>query len=86
LSKRWLPGAPLAAERKGRGQRQNTKAAQAERAERAAEKRTAIEAQRIEAEARRGKPRKQRSDKGTMRGPNKITKEKMAQAEAVTTK
>jgi len=33
----------------------------------------------LEAEGRRGKPRKVRADKGTPRGPNKVTKEKLAQ-------
>jgi hypothetical protein len=33
-----------------------------------------------------GRPRKVRADKGTTRGPNKITKDKLAQAEAATAK
>jgi len=67
-------------------QRQNTKAAQTARAARAAEKRAVIETQRQEAEARMGRPRKVRADKGVKRGPNKITKAKLKQAETVTTK
>jgi transposase len=86
LPQSTLPGAPPAAEPKGRGQRQNTKAAQAERAERAAEKRAVTEAQRLEAEARMGRLRKTRSDKGTKRGPSKVTKDKLAKAEAVPAK
>jgi hypothetical protein len=65
-----LPGAAPAAEPKGRGQRQNTKAAKAERAAGAAAKREAIAAQQAAAEARMGKPRKTRSDKGAKRGPH----------------
>jgi len=45
-----------------------------------------IETQRQEAEARMGRPRKVRADKGVKRGPNKITKAKLKQAETVTTK
>jgi hypothetical protein len=40
----------------------------------------------LEAEGRRGKPRKVRVDKGTKRGPSKVTKEKLAKAEAVPAK
>jgi transposase len=65
-----LPGAPAAPVPKGRGQRQNTKAAKLERAAKAAEKREALAAKQAAAEARRGKPRKTRSDKGTKRGPH----------------
>ncbi len=63
-----LPGAAPAAEPRGRGQRQNTQAAQAERAATAAAKRAALAAKRAEVEARRGRPRKVRSDKGVKRG------------------
>jgi transposase len=65
-----LPGAPPAAEPVGRGQRQNTKAAQAERAARAAAKREALAAKQAEAAARMGRPRKVRADKGMKRGPH----------------
>jgi transposase len=78
-----LPGAPPAAQPTGQGQLQNTKAAQAERAAKAAAKRAAIEAKRAEAEKRMGRPRKTRVDKGTHRGPNRITKEKQAQTKTV---
>jgi hypothetical protein len=71
LPQSTLPGAPPAARPKGRGQRQNTKAAQAERAAGATVKREAQAAKRAEAEARMGRPRKPRSDKGTKRGPHK---------------
>jgi hypothetical protein len=64
-----LPGAAQAAVPTGRGQLQNTKAAQAERAAKAAAKREALAAKCAEAEARMGRPRKARSDKGTKRGP-----------------
>jgi hypothetical protein len=68
---------------KGRGQLQNTREAKRNRAEEAACKRAVIEAKRAEAEARMGRPRKTRSDKGAHRGPNKVTKDKMAQVESV---
>jgi transposase len=64
-----LPGAPPAAEPIGRGRKQNTKAAQEKRLADAVAKRKAIEVKRAEAEARSGKPRKTRSDKGLKRGP-----------------
>lgn len=64
-----LPGASPAAEPRGTGQRQNTKAARAERAASASAKRAALAARRAEAEARSGRPRKVRSDKGMKRGP-----------------
>ena len=66
-----LPGAAPAAEPKGKGQWQNTKAAKEERAAKAAAKRVALAAQQAAAEARMGKPRKTRADKGTKRGPHK---------------
>jgi transposase len=66
-----LPGASPAARPKGRGQPQNTKAAQEQRAAKAAAKRDALAAKQAEAEARMGRPRKTRSDKGTKRGPHK---------------
>ncbi|MCC7361267.1 MAG: IS110 family transposase [Anaerolineales bacterium] len=66
-----LPGAAPAAQPKGKGQRQNTKAAKADRAAGAAAKRELLEAKRAAAEARMGRPRKTRSDKGTKRGPHK---------------
>jgi transposase len=69
LPQSTLPGAPPAAEPIGRGQRQNTKAAKAERAAKAAAKREALAAKRAEAEARMGRPRKTRSDKGVKCGP-----------------
>ncbi len=65
-----LPGAAPAVEPTGNGQRQNTKAAQAERAVKAAAKRVALAAKQAEAEARMGRPRKTRADKGTKRGPH----------------
>lgn len=71
LPRSSLPGAPLAAEPVGRGQRQNTQAAREERAAKAAAKREALAQKRAEAEARMGRPRKTRSDKGTKRGPHK---------------
>jgi len=75
-----LPGAPPAAEPKGNGRKQNTKAAQEKRLADAVAKREALATKRAEAEAQRGKPRKPRSDKGTKRGPNRLTKEKQAQS------
>jgi transposase len=66
-----LPGAPPAAQPQGRGQRQNTKAAKEARAVEAAAKREALLTKQAEAEARMGRPRKTRSDKGTKRGPHK---------------
>jgi transposase len=66
-----LPGAPLAAKPKGNGQSQNTKAAKEERAAKAAAKRAALAEKHAVAEARMGRPRKGRSDKGTKRGPHK---------------
>lgn len=66
-----LPGAPPAATPTGRGQRQNTKAAKEARATQAAAKREALAQKRAEAEARMGRPRKTRADKGTKRGPHK---------------
>jgi len=63
-----LPGAAPAAEPIGRGRRQNTKAAQEKRQADAAAKRAALEAKQAEAEARMGRPRKTRSDKGAKRG------------------
>jgi transposase len=65
-----LPGALPAAEPVGNGQRQNTKEAKAARAAGAAIKREALRAQQAAAEARMGRPRKPRSDKGTKRGPH----------------
>jgi transposase len=64
------PGAPVAAKPKGTGQPQNTKAAKEERAAKAAAKREALAAKQAEAEARMGRPRKTRADKGTKRGPH----------------
>jgi hypothetical protein len=49
-----------------------TKIAQAERAANAAAKREALAKKRTEAEARMGRPRKGRSDKGVKRGPHKL--------------
>jgi hypothetical protein len=63
-----LPGAPPAAEPIGRGRRQNTQAAQEQRRAAAAAKRAALEAKQAEAEARLGRPRKTRADKGVKRG------------------
>lgn len=83
LPQSTLPGAPLAAEPKGNGRRQNTKAAQAERLAEAAAKRQSAAEKRAEAEARMGRPRKVRADKGVKRGPNKATRGKLAKAEAV---
>ena len=70
LPQSTLPGAPLAAQPKGIGQVQNTKAAKEERAAKAAAKRETLAKKRAEAEARMGRPRKTRSDKGTKRGPH----------------
>ena len=67
------PGAAPAALPKGRGQVQNTKAAQAERQKAAAAKRQALAAQREAAAKGEGKPRKPRSDKGVKRGPRAKT-------------
>jgi len=78
-----LPGAPPAAEPIGRGRRQNTHAAQQKRLAEAAAKREALAAKRAEAEARMGRQRKTRADKGTHRGPNRITKEKQVQSKTV---
>jgi hypothetical protein len=64
------PGAPPAEKPKGRGQVQNTKAAKEQRAAGAAAKRAALAAKQAEAEARMGRPRKTRADKGTKRGPH----------------
>jgi hypothetical protein len=63
------PGAAPAAEPKGRGQAQNTKAAQAKRKAEAAARREAILAKREATAARKEKPRTPRSDKGVKRGP-----------------
>jgi hypothetical protein len=67
------PGAAPAAEPKGRGQAQNTKAAQAKRKAEAAAKREAILAKREATAARKEKPRTPRSDKGVKRGPHAKT-------------
>lgn len=67
------PGAAPMATPTGRGQLQNTREAKARRAAEAVRKRAEIEMKRAEAEKRMGRPRKQRSDKGTKRGPNRIT-------------
>jgi transposase len=80
LPKSSQPGAAPVPEPEGRGQRQNTRAAKEARAAEAARKRAKVEAKRAEAEARLGRPRKVRADKGIQRGPNKLTKEKAAQA------
>jgi hypothetical protein len=64
-----LPGAPPAPKPKGNGRAQNTKAAQAKRLADGAAKREAAAARRAVAEARMGRPRKPRSDKGVKRGP-----------------
>ena len=66
-----LPGAAPAAQSNGKSQLQNTKAAKEERAAKAAAKREALAAQQAAAEARMGKPRKTRADKGTKRGAHK---------------
>ncbi len=71
LPQSTLPGALPEAAPIGRGQRQNTRQAKDERLAQAARKRDALAAQRAEAEARMGRPRKTRSDKGTKRGPHK---------------
>ncbi len=65
-----LPGAPPAAQPRGIGQAQNTKALKAERAAKAAAKREALAAKQAAAEARMGRPRKTRTDKGMKRGPH----------------
>lgn len=70
------PGAAPVVEPKKRNSLQNTRAAKEARAAEAARKRAEVEARRVEAEARMGRPRKARADKGTQRGPNKITKER----------
>ncbi len=64
------PGAAPAAEPKGRGRVQNTKAAQEKRKTDAAAKRAAIVAKREATAAQKGKPRQPRSDKGVKRGPH----------------
>ena len=64
------PGAAPAAEPKGKGQVQNTKAAQEKRKIEAAAKREAIVAKREATAERKGKPRQPRSDKGVKRGPH----------------
>jgi transposase len=71
LPQSTLPGAAPEAEPVGRGRRQNTRATQAQRLAEAAVKREALAARQAEAEARMGKLRKVRSDKGTKRGPHK---------------
>ncbi len=63
-----LPGAPPAAKPIGRGRAQNTKAAQEKRLAEAAAKREVLAAKRAAAEARTGRPRKTRADKGVKRG------------------
>jgi transposase len=68
------PGAPPAAKPTGRGRAQNTQAAKEKRLADAAAKREALAQKRAEAEARMGRPRKTRSDKGTKRGPQKKPK------------
>ena len=64
------PGAAPVAEPKGRGQAQNTKAAQEKRKADAAAKRAAIAAEREARAEGKEKPRKPRSDKGVKRGPH----------------
>jgi hypothetical protein len=71
LPRSTLPGAAPEAEPIGRGRRQNTRQAKDGRVATAERKRAALSAKQAEAEARRGKPRKTRSDKGTKRGPHK---------------
>ncbi|MCI0349007.1 MAG: hypothetical protein L0Z53_06240, partial [Acidobacteriales bacterium] len=68
-----LPGASPVAEPKGRGQCQNTKAAQEQRRASAAAKREALAAKQAEAEARMGRPRKTRSDKGLKKQRGRAT-------------
>jgi hypothetical protein len=74
------PGAAPVPAPKGRGQLQNTRAAQDARAAKAARKRAGVAERKAAAEARTGRPRKVRADKGTKRGPNTLTKEKQAEA------
>ena len=76
LPRSTLPGAAPEAEPIGRGRRQNSRQAQAERLKLAEARRAGLAKKQAEAEAQRGKPRKPRADKGTKRGPNRITKEK----------
>ncbi len=64
-----LPGAPPAAEPKGNGRKQNTKAAQEKRLAEATAKREALVAKRTKPL----KPRKPRADKGVKRGPRAKT-------------
>jgi hypothetical protein len=71
LPQSTLPGALPEAEPIGRGRRQNTRQAKDERLAAAEQKRAQLAAKQAEAEARMGKPRKTRSDKGTKRGPQK---------------
>jgi len=71
LPQSTLPGAAPEAQPKGTGQSQNSKAAKEARAAGAATKREALAAKQAEAEARMGRPRKTRADKGTKRGPHK---------------
>jgi hypothetical protein len=54
---------------KGNGRAQNTQAVQAKRLADGAAKREAAAARQTAAEARMGRPRKPRSDKGVKRGP-----------------
>ena len=65
----WAGGCPAAVPT-GRGQLQNTRAAQVERTAKAAAKREALATRRAEAEVRMGRPRKTCSDKGSKRGPH----------------
>jgi hypothetical protein len=58
------------AEPTGRGRRQNTRQAKDERLAAAESKRAELSAKQTEAEARMGRPRKTRSDKGVKRGPH----------------
>ena len=78
LPRSTLPGAAPEAEPIGRGRRQNSRQAQAERLKLAEAKRAELVKKQAEAETRRGKPRKTRADKGTRRGPNRITTSKPA--------
>jgi hypothetical protein len=86
LPRSTLPGAAPEAEPIGRGRRQNSKAAQAERMAKAEAKRAELATKQAQAASRMGRPRKMRADKGTPRGPNKVTKQKLEQAQAVVVK
>lgn len=76
------PGAAPMLAPKAKGFLQNTREAKAQRTAEAARKRADLDDKRAASVAKRGRPRKERSDKGAKRGPNKATRERMASGAA----